>query len=422
ADGGLLHRQRLPAAPARRGRGGGGRPGRPGRGVRAVLPRPRADLHARRARVGHPHHGLPAELRLRAALRRDRRHRGQARGGRAGGPHHARGQRRVAGRRERVGAAQRDPGRRAAARAQRDRPGDRPGAAAGDAARRADGRRTHLLRHRGAGRAAERRGRVPRALRLPDGAAATARRLGGRLGRRGRAPAGQADEVPAAGRAVLMPASDRFRGGVVIPAHPLALTEDGAVDLVAQRALTRYYVEAGAHGVAVGVHTTQFELHADQGLFTEVLGLAAEAARGRLLVAGVCGDVADAVREAEAAAALGYEAALLCPWGVREPTEKVLLERARAVGEVLPTIGFYLQESVGGRRLDRAFWQDLFDIETVVAVKSAPFDRYRHNDVVQALLEHDRWADVAVLTGNDDAIVHDLVTPVRRTVGGQTRE
>jgi len=219
-----------------------------------------------------------------------------------------------------------------------------------------------------------------------------------------------------------MPAPDRFRGGVVIPAHPLALTEDGAVDLVAQRALTRYYVEAGAHGVAVGVHTTQFELHTDQGLFTEVLGLAAEAARGRLLVAGVCGDVADAVREAEAAAALGYEAALLCPWGVREPTDKALLERARAVGEVLPTIGFYLQESVGGRRLDRLFWQDLFDIETVVAVKSAPFDRYRHNDVVQALLEHDRWADVAVLTGNDDAIVHDLVTPARRTVGGQTRE
>jgi dihydrodipicolinate synthase/N-acetylneuraminate lyase len=105
-----------------------------------------------------------------------------------------------------------------------------------------------------------------------------------------------------------------------------------------------------------------------------------------------------------------------------EVTDKALLERARAVGEILPTIGFYLQESVGGRRLDRAFWQELFDIDTVVAVKSAPFDRYRSNDVVQALLEHDRWAEVAVLTGNDDAIVHDLVTPVRRTVGGRSRE
>ncbi|GAA5134818.1 dihydrodipicolinate synthase family protein [Pseudonocardia adelaidensis] len=216
--------------------------------------------------------------------------------------------------------------------------------------------------------------------------------------------------------------TDRLRGGVVIPAHPLALTEDGAVDLVAQRALTRYYAEAGAHGVAVGVHTTQFALHADQGLLAEVWRLAAAAGRGALLVAGVCGDVADAVREAGTAAALGYDAALLCPWGMEEATDEALLERARAVGEILPTIGFYLQESVGGRRLGRAFWRDLFDIETVVAVKSAPFDRYRSNDVVQALLEHDRWADVAVLTGNDDAIVHDLVTPVRRTVGGRTRE
>jgi hypothetical protein len=216
--------------------------------------------------------------------------------------------------------------------------------------------------------------------------------------------------------------ADRLRGGVVVPAHPLALTQAGDVDLVAQRALTRYYVEAGAHGLAVGVHTTQFALHDDHGLLTEVWQLAADAGRGTLLVAGVCGDVADAVREAEAAAAIGYDAALLCPWGMAEATDKALLERARAVGEILPTVGFYLQESVGGRRLDRAFWQDLFDIETVVAVKSAPFDRYCHNDVVQALLQHDRWDEVAVLTGNDDAIVHDLVTPARRVVDGRTRE
>lgn len=216
--------------------------------------------------------------------------------------------------------------------------------------------------------------------------------------------------------------TERLRDGVVIPAHPLALTEEGEVDLSAQRALTRYYREAGAHGVAVGVHTTQFPLHSDRALLTEVWRLAADAAGDTLLVAGVCGDAADAVREAETAAALGYDAALLCPWGMAEVTDNALLERAVAVGEVLPTIGFYLQESVGGRRLDRAFWQDLFDIETVVAVKSAPFDRYRSNDVVQALLENDRWAEVAVLTGNDDTIVHDLVTPVRRTVGGRTRE
>jgi dihydrodipicolinate synthase/N-acetylneuraminate lyase len=221
-----------------------------------------------------------------------------------------------------------------------------------------------------------------------------------------------------------MGVADRLRAGVVIPAHPLALTADGEVDLAAQRALTRYYADAGAHGVAVGVHTTQFPLHDDRGLLTEVWRLAAGVVAGRdtLLVAGICGDTADAVAEAEAAAGIGYGAALLCPWGMSEVTEQALLDRARAVGEVLPTIGFYLQESVGGRPLSRAFWRELFDIASVVAVKAAPFDRYRTNDVVQALLEHDRWAEVAVLTGNDDAIVHDLVTPARRTVGGRDRE
>jgi dihydrodipicolinate synthase/N-acetylneuraminate lyase len=219
---------------------------------------------------------------------------------------------------------------------------------------------------------------------------------------------------------------DRFRGGVVIPAHPLALTDEGRLDHGAQRALTRYYVEAGAHGVAVGVHTTQFPLHDDQGLLAEVwriaAGTATGAGQGTLLIAGICGDVADAVREAETAATAGYEAALLSPWGMAEVTDKALLERARAVGEIMPTVGFYLQESVGGRYLGRSFWQDLFDIETVIAVKSAPFDRYRSNDVVQALLEHDRWNDVALLTGNDDAIVHDLVTPAGRVVNGRTRQ
>lgn len=105
-----------------------------------------------------------------------------------------------------------------------------------------------------------------------------------------------------------------------------------------------------------------------------------------------------------------------------EVTEQALLDRARAVGQVLPTIGFYLQESVGGRRLGRSYWRALFDVESVAAVKAAPFDRYRTNDVLQVLLQHDRWDEVVVLTGNDDAIVHDLVTPARRKVNGQTRQ
>lgn len=219
----------------------------------------------------------------------------------------------------------------------------------------------------------------------------------------------------------------RLRAGVVIPAHPLALDPSGHIDLRAQRALTRYYLDAGADGVAVGVHTTQFELHDDRGMLQEVWSLAATTAAEPggarpLLVAGLTGDTSDAVAEAEIARSAGYQAALLCPWGMAEVTEDALLERARAVGEVLPTLGFYLQESVGGRRLGRSYWQRLFDLESVIGVKAAPFDRYRTNDVAQVLLEHDRWDQVALLTGNDDTIVPDLVTPYRRTVGGRTRE
>lgn len=226
----------------------------------------------------------------------------------------------------------------------------------------------------------------------------------------------------------------RLDAGVVIPAHPLALDDDGGLDLAAQRALTRYQLAAGAHGLAVGVHTTQFELHHDPGLLAAVWELAARTAdeappaaatspaERPIMVAGLVGDTAQAVREAETARELGYEAALMSPWGMSERSEVTLLERAEAVGEVLPTIGFYLQDSVGGTPLTRAFWRRLFDLESVVAVKIAPFDRYRTNDVMQELLTHDRWDRVAVLTGNDDAIVHDLLTPYRARAGGQLRE
>ncbi|WP_193105877.1 dihydrodipicolinate synthase family protein [Brachybacterium sp. FME24] len=226
----------------------------------------------------------------------------------------------------------------------------------------------------------------------------------------------------------------RLDAGVVIPAHPLALDDSGALDLAAQRALTRYQLAAGAHGLAVGVHTTQFELHHDPGLLRTVWELAARTAEETppaaaaplahrpVMVAGLVGDTAQAVREAETARELGYEAALMSPWGMSKRSEATLLERAEAVGEVLPTIGFYLQNSVGGTPLTRRFWRRLFELESVVAVKVAPFDRYRTNDVLQELLAHDRWDRVAVLTGNDDAIVHDLLTPYRATVKGQLRE
>ena len=238
----------------------------------------------------------------------------------------------------------------------------------------------------------------------------------------------QTSPRPAKARAAL---HRRLDAGVVIPAHPLALAEDGRLDPVAQRAVTRYQLDAGAHGLAVGVHSTQFELHDDPGLLRTVWELAAETAQEhvrrtsaepQLLVAGLVGDTAQAVREAEIARALGYEAALMSPWGMADRSEQRLLERAAAVGEVLPTIGFYLQDSVGGLPLGRSFWRSLFSLESVVAVKAAPFDRYRTGDVVQELLVHDRWDQVALLTGNDDAIVTDLVTPYRRVVGGVQRE
>ena len=217
-----------------------------------------------------------------------------------------------------------------------------------------------------------------------------------------------------------------LKSGVAIPAHPLALDTSGALDLRAQRALTRYYLDAGAHGLAVGVHTTQFELHHDRGALTEVLQLAVDTAGEQsnqpIMVAGLTGDLPTAVAEAELATSLGYHAALLSPWGMTDTNEQVMLERATAVAQVMPVIGFYLQESVGGMSLSRDFWKSLFDIEAVVGVKTAPFNRYKTNDVAQILLEHDRWHEVALLTGNDDAIVHDLITPYLRTVNGQARE
>jgi dihydrodipicolinate synthase/N-acetylneuraminate lyase len=205
-----------------------------------------------------------------------------------------------------------------------------------------------------------------------------------------------------------------FAPGAVIPAHPLALAPDGSVDWRSQRALTRYYVDAGAHGVAVGVHTTQFRLHDDPGLLAEVLSNAAEIAaaapRPVGLVAGVRGRAKAARREAEVAAGLGYNVALLSP--APDANDEEILELAAAVGEILPTIGFYMQDAVGGRYLGVDFWRALFAQPNVVGVKIAAFDRYRTGDVVRALIETAR-DDVALLTGNDDNIVADLVTTYR---------
>lgn len=216
-------------------------------------------------------------------------------------------------------------------------------------------------------------------------------------------------------------ARERLLSGVVIPAHPLALGPDGIFDETDQRALTRYYLAAGADGLAVGVHTTQFALHENPGLFSDVLTLAAMEGERSLLVAGVIGDTAQAVREATLAADAGYDAVLLCPYAMTEPGPYALWERARVVGEILPTIGFALQSAVGGTPLPKSYWSRLFDLDSVIGVKAAPFDRYRTNDIARALAEHDRWDQIALLTGNDDTIVADLVTPYRVVVGDSER-
>jgi len=219
-----------------------------------------------------------------------------------------------------------------------------------------------------------------------------------------------------------------LQSGVAIPAQPLALTAGRKLDERRQRALTRYYLEAGVGGMAVGVHTTQFAIRErGVGLFEPVLALAAEemAQAGRVVVkvGGICGATRQAVGEAELLNRLGYDAGLLSLGGLAEATEDELVAHCRAVAEVLPVVGFYLQPSVGGRVLKHAFWRRFVEIEQVVAIKIAPFNRYQTLEVVRAVMAAGR-DDLALYTGNDDSIVADLVTPFefggkrRRIVGG----
>ncbi len=216
--------------------------------------------------------------------------------------------------------------------------------------------------------------------------------------------------------------------GLAIPAHPLALNASRQLDERRQRALSRYYIAAGAGGLAVGVHTTQFAIRdAKIGLFKPVLELAAEemnrAAHPLVRIAGVCGATAQAVEEAHLLRGLGYHAALLSLGALRAATEDALILHCRSVAEIIPIVGFYLQPSVGGRVLSYAFWRRFAEIENVVAIKIAPFNRYQTQDVIRAVIDADR-DDIALYTGNDDNIVADFLTPfrfagkARRIVGG----
>lgn len=214
----------------------------------------------------------------------------------------------------------------------------------------------------------------------------------------------------------------KLSAGTVIPAHPLALTSRRKMDERRQRALTRYYLDAGAGGLAVGVHTTQFAIR-DCGLYRPVLELAKQtaAASGHspVMVAGLVGKTPQALTEAEIAAALGYDAGLLSLGAWRGETEQEILDHCERIAEAIPLFGFYLQPAVGGRVLSYRFWRAFAEIPNVWAIKIAPFNRYQTLDVVRAVVEAGR-SDIALYTGNDDNVIADLMTPFPVSVGGQT--
>ena len=222
----------------------------------------------------------------------------------------------------------------------------------------------------------------------------------------------------------------RLGEGLAIPACPLALNAQRRLDERRQRALFRYYVAAGAGGLAVGVHTTQFAIRDPKiDLFRPVLEIAAAeierslltSAAPRIGIAGICGQTRQAVAEATLAHELRFDAGLLSLGALPAASEDQLLDHARAIAEIIPVVGFYLQPAAGGRVLPFSFWRRFAQIENVVAIKIAPFNRYQTLDVVRAVAEAGR-NDITLYTGNDDNIVLDLTTPYRFSVGGKTVE
>lgn len=215
--------------------------------------------------------------------------------------------------------------------------------------------------------------------------------------------------------------------GTVIPAHPLALTEDRQLDESRQRLLTRYYMASGAGGIAVGVHTTQFQIRDPKiNLYRKVLQLASEEIdstdldRPFIKVAGVSGDTSQAIHETEICAELGYDIVLVSTNGLGSFTEETLLNRTRKIAEIMPVFGFYLQPAVGGRVLSYDFWRAFSEIENIHAIKMAPFNRYQTLEVVRAVCASSRNNEIALYTGNDDNIVADLLTTYEVQINGKS--
>lgn len=223
---------------------------------------------------------------------------------------------------------------------------------------------------------------------------------------------------------------DVLRRGVAIPAHPLALDANRKLNERRQRALSRYYLAAGAGGLAVAVHTTQFQIHDPQvGLLKPILTLASEEmdrsdvtqSEPLVRVAGICGDTNQAVQEAHVAKDLGYHFGLLSLAALKNKSSAQLISHCRAVADVIDVFGFYLQPLAGGLLLPYAFWRKLCEIPNIKAIKIAPFNRYQTLDVVRAVVDSGR-EDIALYTGNDDNIINDLLTPYRLKHGSQTSE
>jgi len=220
-----------------------------------------------------------------------------------------------------------------------------------------------------------------------------------------------------------------LRQGTVIPAHPLALNEHRKLDEENQRLLTRYYIAAGAGGVAVGVHSTQFEIRDPRfNLYEPVLQLASEEVEKAALkhpflkIAGIVGVTEQAINEAKLAVKYNYDMGLLSMGGLKDWTEQKILERVRIVSEIIPVFGFYLQPGVGGRIFTYDFWLKFAEIPNVLAIKVAAFNRYQTLDVVRALCHSSRINEIDLYTGNDDNIIADLLTTYRFNVNGQMIE
>ena len=214
--------------------------------------------------------------------------------------------------------------------------------------------------------------------------------------------------------------------GVAIPANPTALTKGLKLDERRQRALTRYYLDAGSGGLAIGVHTSQFEIR-EAGLYKPVLELGKEEIdsftkknnKEIIRISGVLGRSEQATKEATISAELGYDAVLLSLAAFKNETNETIIQHCEAIAEIIPLIGFYLQPAVGGRVLDSNFWREFANIENVVAIKMAPFNRYQTFDVIKGVAESDRANEIALYTGNDDNIIPDLLTEYSIPVGNK---